>query len=86
MEFEFDEKKSTKNKEKHGIDFIEAQLIWEDFDRIEIPARTEDEPRYFVIGRIEGKYWSAIITYRNENVRIISVRRSRNEEIALYES
>ncbi len=86
MEFEFDEKKSTKNKEKHGIDFIEAQLIWEDFDRIEIPARTEDEPRYLVVGRIGEKCWSAIITYRNENVRIISVRRSRNEEIALYES
>lgn len=86
MEFEFDEKKSTKNKKKHGIDFIEAQLIWEDFDRIEVPARTEDEPRYLVIGRIEDKYRSAIITYRNENVRIISVRRSRNEEIALYES
>lgn len=86
MAFEFDETKSIKNKEKHGIDFIEAQLIWEDFDRIEIPARTEDEPRYVVIGRIEDKYWSAIITCRNENVRIISVRRSRNEEIALYES
>jgi uncharacterized DUF497 family protein len=86
MEFEFDEKKSTKNKEKHGIDFIEAQLIWEDYDRIEIPARTEDEPRYLVVGRIGEKCWSAIITYRNENVRIISVRRSRNEEIALYES
>jgi uncharacterized protein len=73
-------------KEKHGIDFVEAQLIWEDIDRIEIPARTDDEPRYLVIGRIERKYWSAIITYRSEKVRIISVRRSRNEEIAIYES
>jgi uncharacterized protein len=86
MEFEFDEKKSTRNREKHGIDFIEAQLIWEDADRIEIPARTEDEPRYLVIGRIERKCWSAIITYRGDKVRIISVRRSRNEEITLYES
>ena len=86
MDFEFDERKSTTNREKHGIDFIEAQLIWKDFNRIEIPARTEDEPRYLVIGRIEGKHWSAIITYRNDTVRIISVRRSRNEEITLYES
>jgi hypothetical protein len=86
MEFEFDSLKSEGNKEKHGIDFVEAQLIWEDRDRIEIPARTEDEPRYLVIGRIGRKYWSAIITYRDEKVRIISVRRSRDEEITLYES
>jgi uncharacterized DUF497 family protein len=86
MEYEFDAAKSKRNKEKHGIDFVEAQLIWEDTDRIEIPARTEDEPRYLVIGKIGNRCWSAIITYRNKKVRIISVRRSRNEEIAIYES
>jgi uncharacterized DUF497 family protein len=86
MEFEFDAVKSKRNKEKHGVDFVEAQLIWGDVDRIEIPARTEDEPRYLVIGKIGRKCWSAIITYRSDKVRIISVRRSRNEEIKLYES
>ncbi len=86
LEFEFDDLKSKKNKKKHGIDFIEAQLLWEDFDFIEIPARTEDEPRFLVIGRIQGKYWSGIITYREEKIRIISVRRSRKEEIEIYES
>jgi uncharacterized DUF497 family protein len=85
MEFEFDRLKSEKNKEKHGIDFVEAQFIWEDMDRIEIPARTEDETRYLVIGRIESKCWSVIITYRNEKVRIISARRSRKEEMEIYE-
>jgi uncharacterized DUF497 family protein len=85
MEYEFDKLKSERNKEKHGIDFIEAQLIWEDIDRIEIPARTEDEPRYLVIGKIGNKCWSAIITYRGDRIRIISVRRSRKEEIEIYE-
>ncbi len=85
MEFEFDARKSKQNKEKHGIDFVEAQHIWEDPERIEIPARTEDEPRYVVIGRIEDRCWSAIITYRDDRVRIISVRRSRTEEIEIYE-
>jgi hypothetical protein len=85
MEFEFDTRKSKKNKEKHGIDFIEAQSIWEDIERIEIPARTEDEPRYLVIGKIENRCWSAIVTYRGDVVRIISVRRSRKEEIKIYE-
>jgi uncharacterized protein len=86
MPFEYDPKKSKSNHEKHGIDFAEAQALWMDVDRLEIPAKTLDEPRYLVIGKINDKYWSAVITYRGENVRIISVRRSRDEEIELYES
>lgn len=85
MSFEFDDNKSKANKEKHGIDFVEAQALWNDVNRIEIPARTEDEPRFLVIGKIEEKHWSAVITYRGENVRIISVRRARLEEVEIYE-
>ena len=86
MEFEFDNRKSQMNKKKHEIDFIEAQALWNDRDRIEIPAKTIDEERSLIIGRISDQCWSAIITYRNERVRIISVRRSRKEEIEIYES
>ncbi len=86
MEFEFDNGKSDKNREKHAIDFIEAQLLWEDPDRIVIPARTTDEPRYLLIGKIAEKLWSAIFTHRHEKIRIISVRRSRSEEVDIYES
>ena len=86
MEFEYDPKKSDRNKKKHGIDFYEAQEIWNDPDFIEIPVRTSDEPRFLVIGKISEKYWSGIITYRAEKIRIISVRRSRKEEVDLYES
>lgn len=86
MEFEFDEAKSKANKAKHGINVMEAQVLWEDPDLLEIPARTEDEPRSIVIGRIGNKHWSAVITYRGERIRIISVRRSRKEERELYES
>ncbi|NMG08538.1 BrnT family toxin [Brasilonema sp. UFV-L1] len=85
MEFEFDEHKSVSNKVKHGIDFIEAQRLWLDTDRVEVAARTEGEPRLIVIGRLNGKHWAAVITYRGERVRIISVRRARNEEVELYE-
>jgi hypothetical protein len=86
MDFEFDSVKSETNKNKHGIDFIDAQALWNDPDLLEIPAKTTDEPRFLVVGKIGEKYWSGIITYRNENIRIISVRRARNEEIELYES
>ena len=86
MEFEFDNHKSKENKKRHGIDFVEAQMLWDDSDRIEVPARTIDEPRFLVIAKIADKYWSGIITYRGEKIRIISVRRSRKEEVEIYES
>lgn len=86
MEFEFDDAKSRSNRSKHGIDFTDAQRLWLDDQLLEVHARTEDEPRYVVIGRISGVHWSAVITYRDGRVRLISVRRSRAEEVALYES
>jgi uncharacterized DUF497 family protein len=86
MQFEFDTNKSSSNKMKHGIDFSKAQRLWEDPDLIEIPVKTSDEPRFLVIGRISGKFWSAVITYRGEKIRIISVRHARKEEVNIYES
>jgi uncharacterized DUF497 family protein len=84
--FEFDTSKSESNLHKHGIDFTEAQALWSDSNLLEIPAKTLDEPRFLVIGVIEQKHWSAVVTYRNGNIRLISVRRSRDEEVTLYES
>lgn len=84
--FEFDEAKSQANHLKHGVNFVDAQALWDDPRLLEIPAKTEDEPRYLMIGLINGKHWSAVITYRGTNIRLISVRRSRTEEVALYES
>jgi len=86
MEFEFDKQKSRSNKEKHGIDFAEAQALWHDVSRVEIPARTKDEPRMMVIGILNKKHWTAVVTYRGVKTRIISVRRSRSEEVQMYES
>ena len=85
MDFEFDPAKSAANQRKHGIDFVQAQALWNDDDRIEIPARTQDELRLMVIGRISGKCWSAIITHRSGRIRLISVRRARDEEVMRYE-
>lgn len=85
MEFEYDARKSKSNQAKHGIDFNAAQALWDDPHLLEIPARTEGEPRWLLIGKISGEHWSAVVTYRNGATRIISVRRSRKEEAALYE-
>jgi len=83
--FEFDEAKSRMNRDKHGIDFTEAQALWADPRRVEIRALSEDEPRYLVLAVHEGRHWAAVVTYREEAVRIISVRRARAEETAIYE-
>ncbi len=78
-------KKSLANKTKHGIDFVEGQALWLDDRRLEIPARTEDEPRFLVVGMIGERPWSAVITYRGDKTRIISIRSSRESEVKAYE-
>ncbi len=84
--FEYDDKKSLLNLEKHGINFIAAQALWSDPDLIKVQAKSSNEPRFLIVACIADKHWSAVITYRGNNIRIISVRRSRKSEVELYES
>jgi hypothetical protein len=84
MKFEFDEAKSSSNQTKHGIDFIAAQALWDDPLHMETPALSADEPRSQVVGKIGDRVWSAFITQRNENIRIISVRRAHDNEEEKY--
>jgi uncharacterized protein len=86
MLFEYDLQKSKSNQKKHGINFVDGQKLFADPHLIIAEARTEDEPRYLAIGKIENRCWSAIITFRNDKVRLISIRRSRPEEVVIYES
>jgi uncharacterized protein len=67
VDFEFDPAKSASNLEKHGIDFDAVQVIWQDVMRVEVPARTADEPRWLVVGQIDGKHWSVVVTYRGQD-------------------
>jgi uncharacterized protein len=86
MEFEFDQRKSESNKRKHGIDFVQAQSLWFDPNRVYMRAKTSDETRFILIGKRKTKLWSAIYTMRNNKVRLISARRARQEEAKIYES
>lgn len=85
MEFEFDPAKSAANKAKHGIDFVEAQALWLDGGLADAPVASEGEPRFLMIGRIGGRHWTAVCTFRGEAVRIISVRRARKTEVMFYD-
>ena len=86
MEFEFNTAKSEGNKVKHKIDFIEAQKLWDDLNLVEVPVKIVDEERFVVIGKIKEKFWTCVITYREDRIRIISIRRSRKKEVLIYES
>ena len=85
MNFEFDPGKSLRNQEKHGINFVQGQKLWEDPKLITLKAKLESEARTLNIGKIGDRLWTAIATYRGENIRIISIRRARENEKALYQ-
>ena len=85
MDFEFDPRKSESNKRKHGVDFVEAQALWDDPDRLQLPAHTQGEARFMMTGMIDAEHWSAIFTYRENTIRIVSVRRARKKEVDAYE-
>lgn len=85
MRYEYDPHKSQTNKVKHGLDFEEAQKLWDDPNAIRLPARSDVEPRFMAVGMIDGRFWSAFFTCRDTAIRIISVRRAREKEIAKYE-
>lgn len=87
MDFEYGSIKSQSNKEKHGIDFDEAQVLWFDEDRLEFPARSDTEQRHALLALKDGKIWAAFYAIRESAIRIISVRRAReNEEKTYYDS
>ena len=86
MDFECDPRKSASNQRKHGVDFVAAQALWDDPDRLQLPARTQGEARFMMIGKIGAEHWSAIFTFRESTTRIVSVRRSRNNEVDAYEN
>ena len=89
MKFDYDKRKSNANKKKHGIDFDEAQLLWDDKYLAKLPSKQNvvEETRFLHIGLIGAIHWTAITTHRDPNlIRIISVRRSRKQEVLIYES
>lgn len=86
VRFEFDPVKSDANRDKHGIDFAQAQALWTDPHRLNLAATSKDEPRFALVARTLGKVWFAVYTMRRGSIRIISVRRARTQEVDFYEN
>jgi len=85
MEFEYDPWKSLVNADKHGIDFAQAQALWDDQKLFILTGRSDREPRLIATGRIRDMHWTAVYTVRGSVTRLISVRRARREEVERYE-
>lgn len=77
--FEFDPKKSEINQQKHGINFVDAQMLWS-AESVILESRFNEEIRFLLIAEIPSGCWTAIFTKRGTKIRIISVRRSRKNE------
>ena len=86
MKFEWDPIKSATNNTKHGLDFKTAKDLWRDGNRVEIHVPYPDEERFIIVGKLNNKHWTAVYTIRGANIRIISVRRSREKEVQLYDN
>ena len=84
MEFEYDPEKSKINAAKHGIDFSDARRLWLDGKGLVVSGRSVTELREAIIAELDGTLWTAIYTLRGESIRVISVRRSRDEERERY--
>jgi uncharacterized DUF497 family protein len=87
MQFEFDPSKSASNKVKHGIDFEQAEALWQDENGVTLVSNFGDEERFLYVAKMPktGKLWAAIFTYRGAAIRLISVRRAREKEVQTYE-
>ncbi len=86
MEFEYDTTKNKSNYKKHKIDFVTVQRLWDDKNRIEIPAKVIGEKRFMIIGKIDNDIWSAIFTIRKNKIRIISARKASKNEKEIYKN
>lgn len=84
--FEYDPKKNIANKVKHGINFEEAQVLWEDENRVIFLTNYLDEKRELLTGMAGAQIWTTVYTIRDRNIRIISVRRARKHEKEIYNS
>lgn len=78
----WDSEKSAENKRKHGISFEEARdSIFEGRNILAVGvAYDKGESRHAVIGKFKEKCYTGIFTVTEKGIRIISVRRARDEE------
>jgi uncharacterized DUF497 family protein len=80
MQFEWDETKRESNLAKHGVDFVLGEMLFDGRPVTTAPSRRQTEERYMTTGEIDGRFFTAIWTWRGDVIRLISMRRARNAE------
>lgn len=86
IQFEWDEAKRAANIAKHGFNFTEVGPAFVDPMRVvyRVNTRALGEPRWVLLGQIEGRVIHIVFTMRTDRVRLISVRVAHERERALY--
>ena len=89
IRFEWDEKKQSLNKRKHGLSFTEAQTAFTDENGLLLddPDHSRDEERFILLG-LSSKLRLLVVchTYRKDDgtIRIISARKATRPEQQQY--
>lgn len=83
--FTWDETKRKSNLAKHGIDFRDAAAIF-DGPLVTVEDTREDygEPRYVALGVLKGVVVSLVYVEREEQVRLISIRKALKNETRFF--
>ena len=83
MNFEWDPAKSASNEAKHGLSLAAASALWAG-PVVTLPSKHPGELRQLAIGLIEGRHWTVVYAPRGNRLRLISARRSRENEKTLF--
>ena len=83
----WDDAKRKSNLEKHGLDFKDAQLVYDNPDKCTYDTSRQGEQRWMdlAVAVIQGRLLTLIYTERGDNVRVISFRPASREEREQYE-
>jgi len=84
LDFDWDSAKSTSNEVKHGLSLAAASALWAG-PVVVLPSKRPGELRHLAIGLIEGRHWTVVYAPRGDRLRLISARRSRENEKVLFQ-
>jgi uncharacterized DUF497 family protein len=85
VNFDWDSAKSASNEAKHGLSLAAASALWAG-PVVTLPSKHPGELRHLAIGLIEGRHWTVVYAPRGNRLRLISARRSRENEKTLFQN
>lgn len=85
MDYEWDEDKRLSNIRKHGLDFMDADLVFKASIKVTVDAAHADDDRYVDLAEVNGRVLMLVYSLRQQTVRCISLRVASRRERKLYD-